>query len=99
MSEHSGSENHHREDIRRALERDFSRRTRRQSGSRAFWQSLGTLGMVGWPIALAATGGALLGRYLDGRFGTGVRFTLMLLTAGALIGSYTAWQAMKGKTP
>jgi ATP synthase protein I len=56
------------------------------------------LGMVGWPIALAAVGGALAGRYLDSRFGTGVRFTLMLLTAGAMIGSYTAWRALRERT-
>lgn len=55
------------------------------------------LGMVGWPIALATVGGALLGRYLDQRFATGVRFTLILLTAGAMIGSYTAWRAIEGR--
>jgi ATP synthase protein I len=54
--------------------------------------------MVGWPIALASVGGALAGRYLDEHFGTGVKFTLMLLTAGAMIGSYTAWRALKGRT-
>ena len=93
-----GPSNHHRNDMRRAVKRDFSRHARREEGHRTFWQSLGVLGMVGWPIALASVGGALAGRYLDDRFGTGVRFTLMLLTAGAMIGSYTAWQALKGRT-
>jgi ATP synthase protein I len=87
-----------RSDMRRAVERDFSRHARREEGHRTFWQSLGVLGMVGWPIALASVGGALLGHYLDTRFGTGVRFTLMLLTAGAMIGSYTAWRTLKGRT-
>ncbi len=90
-----GPSNHHREDMRRAVQRDFSRHARRETGHRTFWQSLGLLGMVGWPIALAAVGGAFAGRYLDGRFATGVRFTLMLLTAGAMLGSYTAWRALK----
>jgi ATP synthase protein I len=54
--------------------------------------------MVGWPIALASVGGALAGRYLDGRYQTGVRYTLMLLTAGAILGSYLAWHALKGRT-
>ena len=96
MSEGPG--NHHRNDMRRAVKRDFSRHARREDGHRSFWQSLGVLGMVGWPIALASVGGALAGRYLDDRFGTGVQFTLMLLTAGAIIGSYTAWRALKGRT-
>jgi ATP synthase protein I len=83
--------------MRHAVKRDLSRHARREEGHRTFWQSLGVLGMVGWPIALASVGGALGGRYLDDRFGTGVQFTLMLLTAGAIIGSYTAWRALKGR--
>jgi ATP synthase protein I len=90
--------NHHRNDMRRAVEGDFSRHARREEGYRSFWQSLGVLGMVGWPIALTTVGGAFAGRYLDKHFETGVRFTLMLLTAGAIIGSYTAWRALKGRT-
>ena len=89
--------NHHRNDMRRAVKRDLSRHARREEGHRAFWQSLGLLGMVGWPIAMATVGGALAGRYLDDRFQTGVKFTLMLLTAGAMFGSYTAWRALKGR--
>ncbi len=92
------SANHHRRDLRRAVRRDFSRHARREEGHRSFWQSLGVLGMVGWPIALTSVGGALAGRYLDDRFGTGVRFTLMLLTAGAMLGSYAAWRAVKEPT-
>ena len=95
MSE--GPDNHHRKDLRRALKRDFSRHARREEGHRSFWQSLGMLGMVGWPIALASVGGAFAGRYLDDRFQTGVQFTLMLLTAGAMIGSYSAWRTLKGR--
>ena len=89
--------NHHRHEMQRAVRRDVSWRLRRERGHRTFWISLGVLGMVGWPIALASVGGALLGRYLDDRLETGVRFTLMLLTLGAIIGSYTAWRALKGR--
>jgi ATP synthase protein I len=81
--------------MREALKRDVSRHARREQSHRSFWQSLGVLGMVGWPIALMSVGGVLLGRYLDVRFDTGVRFTLMLLTAGVAIGSYTAWRVLE----
>jgi ATP synthase protein I len=81
--------------MREALKRDISRRAQREPGGRSFWHSLGVLGMVGWPIALMSVGGAFLGRYLDVRFNTGVRFTLMLITAGAAIGSYTAWRVLE----
>ena len=53
--------------------------------------------MVGWPIAMGSVGGALLGRYLDTRFATGVRYTLMLLTAGVLLGCFAAWKAVTQK--
>jgi predicted F0F1-ATPase subunit len=86
---------HHRGNMNEAVQRDFSRHHRREDTHRTFWRSLGVLGMVGWPIAIASAGGALLGHYLDIHLGTGVRFTLMLLTAGALIGSYTAWRIIR----
>jgi predicted F0F1-ATPase subunit len=84
-----------RRDVRAALARDASRRARRERGHRSFWRSLSVLGMVGWPIALAAGGGALLGRYLDLRLDTGVQLTLMLLTAGTILGSFIAWNTIQ----
>ncbi len=45
---------------------------------------------------LLATGGALLGRYLDVRFGTGVRITLVLLTAGTTMGTAGAYRTLRG---
>jgi predicted F0F1-ATPase subunit len=81
--------------MREALKRDISRHARREQSNRSFWHSLGVLGMVGWPIAFMSVGGVLLGRYLDVRCATGVRFTLMLLTAGVAIGSYTAWRVLE----
>ncbi|HEX5105691.1 MAG TPA: AtpZ/AtpI family protein [Pirellulaceae bacterium] len=84
-----------RRDVRGALARDASRRTRRERGHGSFWRSLSVLGMVGWPIALAASGGALLGRFLDQRLDTGVQLTLMLLTAGTILGSYIAWYTIQ----
>jgi ATP synthase protein I len=53
--------------------------------------------MVGWPIAIGSVGGALLGRYLDTHFMTGVRYTLMLMTAGVLLGCFAAWKTVTQK--
>jgi hypothetical protein len=55
------------------------------------------MGLVGWPISILSIGGALLGRHLDIWWHTGIRMTLMLLTAGVLIGSSIAWRAMQKK--
>lgn len=84
-----------RAEILGALERDAQRHERREVGHQSFWQSLSVLGMVGWPIALASAAGAMLGFYLDRRLQTGVRFTLMLLTAGTIMGSYVAWRSVR----
>jgi ATP synthase protein I len=83
-----------RPDMRRSIERDARRHARREPTAATFWQSLSVLGTVGWSIALPAAGGALLGHHLDGRLGTGVRFTLMLLAAGVLVGAVLAWHAL-----
>ncbi|MCA9266363.1 MAG: AtpZ/AtpI family protein [Planctomycetales bacterium] len=83
-----------RADMRAALRRDRKRLARREVGHRSFWRSLGVLGMVGWPIAGGAGGGAWLGRLLDERFDTGVRYTLILLTLGCLCGCLAAWKAV-----
>lgn len=81
-------------DPRDAIRRDRARLERREAGHGSFWRSLGVLGMVGWPIALGSAGGALLGRYLDARYDTGIRFTLMCMTAGLLAGVLAAWKTV-----
>ena len=86
-----------RVDPRAAVRRDAARLARREQGHRSFWQSLSVVGMVGWPIALGSVGGSLLGRYLDTRLETGIRFTLMLMTAGVLLGCFAAWKTVVQK--
>ncbi|MEW6219790.1 MAG: AtpZ/AtpI family protein [Thermodesulfobacteriota bacterium] len=90
---------HRRADSRAALGRDAARRQRREHGARSFWQSLGLAGMVGWPIALAAGGGAWLGHALDRRWQTGVHATLLFLTLGTALGGLVAWRALRGRKP
>ena len=84
-----------RPDPRRSLDRDVDRYARRERSGEAFWRSLSVLGTVGWSIAIPAAAGAWLGHRLDVRFETGVRFTLMLLTAGVMIGSVVAWRVVR----
>lgn len=74
--------------------RDIERFRRREINGR-FWRSLALIGSVGWPIVLLATGGALFGQYLDRRWGMGIRFTLMLLTVGTVVGSLVAYRTLR----
>jgi len=85
-----------RDDARERTRRDLDRLRNREPGGR-FWRSLALIGSVGWPIVLLATGGALLGRYIDARLETGIRFTLMLLTLGTVVGSFIAYRALRGE--
>lgn len=84
-------------DLRDVLRKDSARRARRETSPRTFWRSLGIIGMVGWPIALASVAGALLGRSLDSRWQTAPRYTLLFLTLGVGIGCYVAWTSVSHK--
>lgn len=92
----NGPTNHRRGDLQRAFERDFGVHERRESSEKAFWQSLRILGSVGWPIALLAVGGALLGHWLDEQWHTRFLCALTLIILGVGIGWWTAWRIVKG---
>jgi ATP synthase protein I len=73
-------------EIRRQAER--ARAARRLT----FWQGLGLVGAVGWMVSLPAVLGALLGRWLDARFASGIFWTLSLLVLGLALGCASAWR-------
>jgi ATP synthase protein I len=87
-----------RPDLRATLQRDLQRYGHREPGNRTFWQSLSVLGSVGWPVVLTTVGGALAGRWLDERWNTGIRFTLMLLVVGAIAGAAMAWHLVQPRS-
>lgn len=66
-------------------------RRARAAGDRGVWFGLGMFGMVGWSVSIPLVLGTLLGAYFDRRFGTGVRWTLALMTLGFVFGASNAW--------
>jgi ATP synthase protein I len=84
-----------REELRRAVTRDASRFARREASGRTFWRSLSAIGAIGWPIALGAAGGALLGHALDLRLSSSPRWALSLLALGLALGCYAAWKSIE----
>jgi ATP synthase protein I len=60
-----------------------------------FWQGMGLVGSVGWMVAVPTVGGALLGRWLDRHFASGVFWTLSLLLAGVTLGCISTWRQIK----
>jgi ATP synthase protein I len=71
---------------------------RAEEGRRVSEPSLGSrlaqIGVLGWAIVIPALAGALLGRWLDRRFGTGIFFSAPAIMLGAALGFRTAWKWM-----
>ena len=67
----------------------------RRERDRSFWRHLGLIGVVGWSVSVPALLGALLGRWLDGKYGTDYRFTLGLIVLGLGVGMANAWRSVK----
>jgi len=64
----------------------------RREGDRSVWSNLGLMGLVGWTVMFPTLVGAFLGRYLDGRWGTGTMLTLSLIVVGLAAGCWGAWR-------
>lgn len=73
-------------EIRRQAERT------RRSKAMTFWRGLGLVSAVGWMVSVPAVAGALLGRWIDHRFDTGIFWTLSLLVLGVALGCASAWR-------
>lgn len=67
---------------------------RRKNAGQGVWRGLAQVGTVGWMVSLPAVGGALVGRWLDAHFGSGIFWTLSLLSTGLVLGCAAAWRAM-----
>ncbi len=68
-------------------------------GEDSFWHSVGSMGMVGWSVALPTALGALLGRWIDGRLGdSGSVFMVFCMLLGLGFGCFTAWRAIMEKS-
>jgi ATP synthase protein I len=83
------------------LEDEFETRVRRQKerieqGRRekgqSFWKYVGLIGVVGWGVAVPTAVGVLLGLWIDRRYDTGSRWTLILLVLGLCMGCLNAWR-------
>ena len=63
-----------------------------------FWHGLGQIGAFGWMVSVPAVLGALLGKWLDQRYGTEIFWTLSLLVLGLFLGCTSAWRFIQRET-
>ncbi len=66
---------------------------------RGIWFGLGTIGVIGWSVALPSVLGAVLGIWLDRRYPGRYSWTLMLIIIGIAFGCWNAayWVARQQK--
>ncbi len=58
---------------------------------RSVWMGLGTMGIVGWTVAVPTLLGLLIGVWLDKHYPAGFSWTLNLLIIGLVLGCFSAW--------
>ena len=66
-----------------------------REGPRALLRNLGLVGSLGWLLVLPPLGGALLGRWLDNRYSSGVFWSATLIFCGAALGAGLVWQKVR----
>jgi len=67
----------------------------RESRELSFWEGLSLVGAVGWLIVIPSVVGAVVGRWLDDRCGSGLLLTLLLMGLGLAAGCLAAWRHAK----
>ena len=64
----------------------------RRDGAPGVWFGLGTMGLIGWSVALPTLLGAALGIWLDSHHPGAHPWSLALLMAGLVLGCLNAWR-------
>jgi len=67
----------------------------KRTGERPLWKNVSMIGVLGWLIVTPTLVGVLVGRWLDGRFETGIFWSGALIVLGAAYGGYLAWQRIE----
>jgi ATP synthase protein I len=63
----------------------------RRSKDRGLWFGLGTMGMIGWSVAVPTLIGVAIGLWLDIHYPGQISWTLTFLSIGLAIGCANAW--------
>jgi len=85
-------ERDHGRSLSREIGRKAARRLRARGRAGPTWAGLGAYGVVGWSIVIPTLAGIALGVWVDDRWPSRFSWTLMLITAGLLIGCWNAWR-------
>jgi len=84
------------DELAERITRQEARRKKAEGERRgSLWATVARVGTLGWMIALPIAGGALLGHAVDRWLGTGITWSLALLTLGLAAGGYALWSEVR----
>lgn len=86
------------EELLKKIEKESSKKIKSQEEGDEIMFGLGLFGIIGWSIAIPTVMGIALGVYLDKRFTQSFSWTITLLFAGVILGSFNAWHWIIEKT-
>lgn len=86
---------HEEQKLEQAAERAQDRREQwEKTGEWPIARSLAMMGRFGWTIVVPMVLGALIGRWLDRTFDSGVFWSATLVFVGAVLGFQAVWKRM-----
>jgi len=63
----------------------------RRSKDRGLWFGMGTMGLIGWSVAIPTLVGIAIGLWLDVHYPERISWTLTFLSIGLAVGCANAW--------
>jgi ATP synthase protein I len=95
MTDPKDTDTEDRDPLIREVRRHQARRAAfARDGEPSVGRRLAQIGVLGWIIVAPMLGGIAVGRWLDGRFDTGLFWTAPLLMVGLGLGGWFAWRWM-----
>lgn len=77
--------------IERIGEKEARKVKARSSKDKGLWFGLGTMGVVGWSVAIPTLIGIAIGIWLDIHYPSRISWTLTFLAIGLAVGCVNAW--------
>lgn len=86
------------EELLEKIKKESAKKIKSKEEGSEIMFGLGLFGIVGWSVSIPTLMGIGLGVFLDKRFSQSFSWTLTLLFAGIILGSFNAWRWIKEKT-
>ena len=86
------------EELLEKIKKDSTKKIKSQEEGSEIMFGLGLFGIIGWSISIPTVMGIALGVFLDKKFTQSFSWTLTLLFAGIVLGSFNAWHWIEEKT-